>query len=281
MSREEVISLIKSDLVRDLHIHTVYSDGVLTPEQVVDRWQEEGRQLIAITDHDGIDGSVAAMEYSKNKDITVISGIEFDSDNELGRNLHILGYGIDFNNEILKNRLEQIVVWRNARNEIILEAIRARGIDITDEEINAVNGGRYVGKPTFARVIVNRGLYHDLASVFNDFFGKDPSIKQIKKQALNSQVVVDAIHAAGGIAVLAHPMEQMKTGEIWEHFEPRLKTILDTFVEYGVEGIECYHPSASQENSEYLLKYAEDHNLLITRGSDFHFDGMNRKYTRD
>ena len=281
MTKNEVISLIKKDCVKDMHIHTVFSDGVLTPEEVVDRWQSEGKEVIAITDHDGIGGSIVAVDYAKNKDIKVVPGIEFDSENDLGRDLHILGYGIDFYDDNLQAELKKILKWRGERNDIILKALKDKGISITDEEIYAVNEGRYVGKPTFARILVQRGLFPDLASVFNDFFSKVPEIKGITKRALPSREVVDVIHKAGGVVVLAHPMEQMKTGESWEKFEPRLIEILDTFVEYGIDGIECYHPSATEKNSEYLRKYAEAHNLLITRGSDFHFDGMNRRYTRD
>lgn len=280
MTREEVVKLIGGDTCKDLHIHTVFSDGVLTPEQVVDRWASEGKKTIAITDHDGIDGSVVAVDYAKDKDINVIPGIEFDSHNELGHNMHILGYGIDYYNEDLKAKLAQMLQWRKERNDSIRAELHLKGIDFTDEEIYAVNEGRYVGKPTFGRILINRGLYKDMADVFNNLLSSAAGFKYARKETFHSKTVVDTIHAAGGIVVLAHPMEQMKTGESWEEFEPRLIKLLDAFVEYGVDGIECWHPSASEENSVYLAKYADDHGLLKTRGSDFHFDGLNRIYTR-
>ncbi|MBQ0040867.1 MAG: PHP domain-containing protein [Clostridiales bacterium] len=280
MEKNEVIKLIKEDVCKDLHIHTVFSDGVLTPEQVVDRWMAEGKKTIAITDHDGIDGSIVAVEYAKDKDINVIPGIEFDSANELGRHMHILGYGMDYYDDAMQSKLKQMLAWRKERNDSILAELRRQGIDITDEEIYAVNEGRYVGKPTFGRILVQRGMFKDLADAFNNLLSASAGFKAIKKQTLHSKEVVETVHAAGGIVVLAHPMEQMKTGESWEEFEPRLIKLLDTFVEYGVDGIECWHPSASEENSEYLAKYADDHGLLKTWGSDFHFDGLNRIYTR-
>lgn len=281
ISKNEVIKLIQSEDKKDLHLHTVYSDGVLTPEQVVDRWSLEGYSIIAVTDHDGIGGSIVAVEYARNKDITVIPAIEFDSVNELGRDLHILGYGIDFENEELISKLAEILEWREERNREILSILHNKGIGITENEINAVNDGRYIGKPTFARVLVNRGLYPNMRTAFEALFDNDPDIHRIVKRTLDSKTVIDLIHKCGGIAVLAHPMEQMRTGETFEEYEPRLKQLLDTFVEYGVEGIECYHPSASAENSEYIREYAEQRNLLITRGSDFHYDGLSRRYTID
>lgn len=281
ISKNEVIKLIQSEDKKDLHLHTVFSDGVLTPEQVVDRWSLEGYRIIAVTDHDGIGGSVVAVEYAGNKDITVIPAIEFDSVNELGKDLHILGYGIDCENEELRTRLAEILEWREERNREILSILRNKGIDITEDEINAVNDGRYIGKPTFARVLVNRGLYPNMRTAFEALFDNDPDIHRIVKRTLDSKTVVDIIHNCGGIAILAHPMEQMRSCETFEEYEPRLKQLLDTFVEYGVEGIECYHPSASAENSEYIRAYAEQRNLLITRGSDFHYDGLSRRYTID
>ena len=280
MNKDEVIKLIKEDVCKDLHIHTVFSDGVLTPEQVIDRWMAEGKKTIAITDHDGIDGSIVAVDYAKDKDINVIPGIEFDSHNELGHHMHILGYGIDFYNDELQAKLKQMLVWRKERNDSIRAELRRHGIDVTDEEIYAINEGRYVGKPTFGRILINRGLFKDMADVFNNFLSASAGFKAIVKETLTSKEVVDAIHAAGGIVVLAHPMEQMKTGESWEDFEPHLIELLELFIEYGVDGIECWHPSANEENSEYLAKFADDHGLLKTRGSDFHFDGLNRIYTR-
>lgn len=281
LTNEEIIKLIKSDEEKDLHIHSVFSDGVLTPEEIVDRWMDEGKKTIAITDHDGIGGSIVAVKYAQNKPINVIPGIEFDSECELGKDLHILGYGIDFENDELHAKLKNILQWRAERNEKILLALEKMGHVITEEEINSINDGRYVGKPTFARVLVKRGLYKDLKEVFEKFFGNIPEIKNIKKVALSSKEVVDTIHAAGGLVVLAHPMEQMKSIESFEQFKPRLFNLLDSFVEYGIDGIECYHPSADEEQSELLRKYAESHGLLVTRGSDFHFDGLKRKYTRD
>ena len=281
MRIEEVIDLIRSDSRKDLHIHTVFSDGVRTPEEIVDEWEEKGFGVIAITDHDGIGGSVVALDYAADRNIAVIPGIEFDSDNILGRDLHILGYGIDLDNELLKSKLSQILEWRNERNARIGGELAKLGYPLTEEEIFEVNQGRYVGKPTFAKALVKKYDFASISEVFDKLFNGDEVIKNIDKTALASEDVVKTIHAAGGIAVLAHPMEQMKTGESWEHFEPRLLKILDTFVGYGIDGIECYHPSASEENAEYLRRYAKAHELLVTTGSDFHYDGLKRKYTQD
>ncbi|MBQ6314591.1 MAG: PHP domain-containing protein, partial [Mogibacterium sp.] len=87
-NNKNIAELIMSDMKKDLHIHTCYSDGIFTPEEVVDRWKAEGYKLIAITDHDGMDGSIIGMDYARGSGIMFISGIEFDSEDALGRDMH-------------------------------------------------------------------------------------------------------------------------------------------------------------------------------------------------
>lgn len=277
MTRSEIIAKINSEELKDLHIHTCFSDGNLSPEKIVDRWMREGYRTIAITDHDGIDGSQIAVRYAANLDICVIPGIEFDSEDALGRDLHILGYGVDYDSEEIKDKLKIVKKWRDERNSEIREHIRERGYDISDEELYLINQGRYIGKPTFAQVLANRGDFESVEAAFDALMPRDMGIQ---KKALQSREVVEIIHRAGGIAVLAHPIEQKKHSETFEEYKPRLNIILDTFVEYEIDGIECYHPSASEVQSEYLRNYADKHGLLITRGSDFHGDLMNRDYSK-
>ena len=87
---------------------------------------------------------------------------------------------------------------------------------------------------------------------------------------MESRDVIDVIHTANGLAVMAHPMEQRRLDESFEEFKPRMYAIMDRMIEYGIDGIECFHPSASPEQSELLVAYAKEHGLMITRGSDFH-----------
>jgi len=280
VDKERVIELIKSDEPKDMHIHTAFSDGVLEPEDICKKWAEDGYKIIAITDHDGIGGSQIGVKIAPEYGLELIPGIEFDSMDALGKEIHILGYGIDFNNEVLQAALEQSSKWRDERNEEMLAVLREIGYDITDEEIYAVNQGRFVGKPTFARVLVKQGYAESVSEVFDVILKKDERLTSVMKRAMQSKEIIDIIHAAGGIAIMAHPMEQKRRSESQEEFRPRLVTILDKFVEYGVDGFECWHPSASEENSVFLQEYADAHGLLKTRGSDFHYVGIKRDYSR-
>ena len=269
-------ALIESGLKKDLHMHTRFSDGEMTPQELIDMRVAEGYELLAITDHDGIGGSVAGAQYAESVGVRFIYGIEFDSEDVLGKDLHILGYGFDPHNEEFMDTLIYVTDERRNRNDKFRDCLNKRGYGITPEEIWNVNNGRYVGKPTFATVMVQKGIVKDVKEAFDTVF-KEPDLKAIKKITLPSQTVVKVIHNAGGLAVMAHPMEQRRPNESFEVFKPRMYEIMDKMREYGIDGIECFHPSASPEQSELLVAYAKEHGLMITRGSDFH-SKENRNY---
>ena len=268
-SKDDLRALIESGLRMDIHMHTCFSDGTLTPEEVLDMRVSEGYELLAITDHDGIDGSVRGLRHAEELGIKYISGIEFDSEDGLGKDIHMLGYGFDPDNSALRAALSGILEERDNRNRKFKTALNKRGFGITDEEIWAINEGRFVGKPTFAAVLRNKGIVESKNDAFNTIFRED-DIRSIKKKTLNTREVVELIHTAGGLAVLAHPMEQRRMEESFEEFMPRMYWILDRILGYGIDGLECHHPSADPVQQKMLVEYAKAHDLMITRGSDFH-----------
>lgn len=277
--QQNIAGLLTSGEKSDLHIHTYYSDGDLSPEEIVDRWHAQGYKVISITDHDGIEGSLIGMNYAAGiKDITFILGVEFDSVDEAGKDIHILGYGFDHSNPELMNALHNILRSRAERNDRLMAAIEKLGYKITPDDVAKVNEGRYVGKPTFARILFNKGYTTDPQQAFRTIF-KDPSISRIDKETLRSDQVIDLIHTAGGLAVLAHPMEQRRTGEEYEAFLPRMYKLLDRMKGFGIDGIECRHPSANELQAELLSEYAEKYSLLKTGGSDFHTDRNPRDFS--
>ena len=275
-NKDDMRALIESGLKKDLHMHTRFSDGELTPKEVIDMRVAEGYELLAITDHDGMGGSVAGAPYAESVGVQYIYGIEFDSEDELGKDLHILGYGFDPENEVLIDTLIYVLEERRNRNDRFRDCLNKRGYNIKPEEIWAVNNGRYVGKPTFATVLVQKGIVSDVREAFATIFRED-DLRAIKKVTLSTEKVVEVIHTAGGLAVLAHPMEQRRPNESFEDFLPRCYALMDRMIEYGIDGLECFHPSASPEQSELFVAYARKHGLMITRGSDFH-SRENRNY---
>lgn len=278
-TKEDLRKLIESDLKKDLHMHTFYSDGALSPAEVLKMRVDEGYQLLAITDHDGVEGSVAGKKAAEELGVDYISGIEFDSEDELGKDIHMLGYGFDPDNEVFNLAIGKILKTRNDRNEKFLEALNKRGFNITYDELYAVNEGRFMGKPTFATVLRRKGIIKSNDEAFSTIFMED-DIRSIKKVTLHTKEVVNIIHAAGGLAVMAHPMEQRKRGESFADFRPRMYKILDRMVGYGIDGLECHHPSASVEQQKMLVAYADEHGLMITKGSDFHSNESPRDFDR-
>ena len=278
-TKDDLRSLIESGLKRDLHMHTLYSDGALTPREVLKMRVDEGYQLLAITDHDGVEGSVYGEKYADEFGIEYISGIEFDSEDELGKDLHMLGYGFDPDHPAFNLAIGKILKQRNDRNNRFLEALNAMGYHITYDELKAVNDGRFMGKPTFATVLIKKGVVRSHTEAFNTIF-QEPEIKCIKKKTLHTKDVVDIIHEAGGLAVLAHPREQRHRDETFEQFKPRMYQILDRMVSYGIDGLECHHPSADYLQQQMLVAYANEHGLMITEGSDFHSHDSRRDFSR-
>ena len=278
-SKKDLRDLIESDLKKDLHMHTCYSDGALTPRQLIDMRAAEGYELLAITDHDGIEGSYIGAPYAESKGIHFVYGIEFDSEDSIGKDLHMLGYGLDPENRALQEALTFILKQRAARNERFRKALSERGYDVTPDEIFAINQGRFVGKPTFALALKHKGKVESQQDAFNTIF-QEPEIKSIKKTTLPTKRVIDLIHTEGGLAVLAHPLEQRHRDETFAEFEPRMYAILDKMTRYGIDGLECYHPSADSVQQEMLAQYAREHGLMITRGSDFHSEETRRDFKR-
>ena len=275
----DIAKILSSDVKKDLHIHTCYSDGDLTPQQVVDRWLKEGFKLISITDHDGIEGSMSVMDYTAGMDIRIVSGTELDSACDLGSDIHIIGYGFDFNCPQLRSAILEIKLMRARRNDKILQTLNSLGYNITLDDIGAINEGRYVGKPTFATILYRKGYTSDPQEAFRTVF-RDPEMIRIRKETLSTKEAIDLIHQAGGVAVFAHPIEQRHPGETFEAFIPRMYELLDLMREYGVDGIEYRHPSADEVQQKMLAEYADRHGLLKTEGSDFHSDMHQRNYSR-
>ena len=278
-NKEELRTLIESDLKKDLHMHTCYSDGALTPKQLIDWRVSQGYELLSITDHDGIEGSVLAASYARRVGVKYLNGIEFDSEDEIGKDIHILGYGFDHFNPTLREALRTIINERAKRNDRFMKALNLRGYGITLDDIGSVNEGRFVGKPTFALILKRKGIVKSMQEAFNTIF-QEPDIKRINKTTLSTEDVIGIIHEAGGLAVLAHPMEQRHRGEPFAEFEPRMYAIIDRMIEYGIDGLECCHPSASETQQKMLVDYAKKHGLMITGGSDFHSEETKRDFGR-
>ncbi|MGG7057396.1 PHP domain-containing protein [Clostridium nigeriense] len=241
----------------DLHIHSNYSDGNMTPENIINIARESGVKSISITDHDSIASQyVVEKEYT---DITVIPGIELSTEYE-DFELHILGYFININdsnlidivNKLNKSRIERIeeILFNLKKHDIKLE------LDDLDVDLNST-----VGRSHVANAMVRKGYFENYKAAFTNYLvkGKPAYVKGYK---LNYKEAIKVINNAGGIAVLAHPGQIYKASAV--------ESIIKNLKFYGLKGVEVYHPSHTREQTNNFHNLCKKYKLLVTGGSDFH-----------
>lgn len=245
----------------DLHIHSTYSDGTKTPEQLLELAKEKGLKVLALTDHDNIEGSKKLVSLN-HEGITVYSGVELNAKVDLGQ-MHILGYNFDLQNENLNRRLQEL---RNmAINNIklyIKQLEEVFNIFLPEEDIyNLLHGQGLINRPRLALLLIKNGYCTTVQEAFDKYL-KDDKVRKIK-QVISKEECISLINNAGGIAVLAHPWSLKLSDEELEREIAYLKSI-------GLQGIEIIHSKNSEERREYYHKLAMYFNLLETGGTDFH-----------
>lgn len=249
----------------DFHIHTNYSDGVFSPEKVVDAAIDAGLDVIALTDHDNILSFEIAQNYIKRlkkedkKTIELIQGIEVNTMHNSDE-IHILGYFMDVENDDFK---ELIKTQQQARviqtKEIITLLNKKEGINIKYEDIiNQVAPGGSIGRPHIAKAITNVGGTGSVMEAYAKYINDNSSV-YVKRKTVTPHEAVEIIYDAGGIPVIAHPHDL-------ENAEALIKDLMNC----GLRGIEAYHRKHSPAIVEYFSSMAEDLGLIVTGGSDFH-----------
>lgn len=256
----------------DLHLHTYYSDGTMSPEELVIFAKESGVDTIAITDHDGMGGLAEGMDAGKRRDVHVIPGIELSTVDEKGTYMHMLGYCFDRDNEALKKEVEMIRRKRVERNEKLLAALREIGCKISREDLQLREGQDYVGKPTFALALMRKGYVASPKEAFREGrFMRHEAVRSVHREKISAKKAIELIRGAGGVPVLAHPMKiSHLTKEAGDDFFEKLDGLLVKLKSWGLAGMECYYSSHLPDEIRRLVSMANNHRLLVTAGSDFH-----------
>lgn len=260
----------------DLHMHSFYSDdGEFSPKELVDLCIGKGIKYFSIADHNSVKGIKEAKEYCKDKEINIIPAVELDCTID-GVNLHVLGYGIDYNNDIFDRIEEDIIKQEQGASKKRMKLIRELGIDFSDEVIkklskNGVVNGEMIAeaamefdkdkKNLLLQPYYENGNRSDnpYVNFYWDYCAQGkPAYAEVKYISLEK--AIEVIKTSGGIPVLAHPGNNVKE----KH------SLLESIRVCGIEGIEVYSSYHSKEQVEYYKEYAMKHKLILTCGSDFH-----------
>lgn len=247
----------------DLHTHSTASDGIYSPEELVAFAEKNNVRVLALSDHDTVDGIDEALAASAGRNIKVIPALEFSIQYD-GGTFHLLGMFIDHKNPVLLERLKYFADKRETRAVRMVEDLQKHGIDIPLEEVIAEAKGGVLGKPHVARVLVHRGYSPDVKSVFSSFLEKGKP-GYVPKEKISFHEAMDLIRLSGGISVLAHPASLELEPEAMNRFISELK-------EAGLDGIEVFAEMHDAETRKFYLAAAEKNGLLVSGGSDFHGD---------
>lgn len=245
----------------DLHTHSTASDGTRAPEELVRFAKEAGLKALALTDHDTIGGLDAFLKAGEALELNVIPGVEISVDH-CGQEMHILGYYIDHTNPSLNAGLEDLQAFRNERNPRIIKLLQEAGLDITIEEIKAKAGGKVLGRPHFAAVMVEKGFVNSIQEAFDVYLAKGGKAFVPKEKLLPAEGIA-LIRKAGGLPVLAHPKYLKEKGEA-------LRLLLADLKIMGLAGLEVYYTTHSREERQEYLDFASQLGLLVTGGTDYH-----------
>lgn len=247
----------------DLHTHSVYSDGTYTPVEIMNYAQEKGLSAVSLTDHDTIDGLDEARMQAARLGIRFINGVEINScchvDNKT-INIHVLGYS--FIPGSIKDYMAKLKVMRTEHNIAILKALHSIGIDIDYGELEKQSPKGTITRLNIAKMLTQKGYAETVKDALHRYLHKEGTA-YVEAQNQPFSVVAKKIHDAGGVVSLAHPAEY---GLSYTDTERLVKYL----VEYGLDAIECIHPTQNTAYSQKMINLSKQYNLSLTGGSDFH-----------
>lgn len=245
----------------DLHVHSIRSDGSMTPSALVDYAVRKGLKAIALTDHDTVDGIDEIMEYAKGKPVEIIAGIEYSTEYN-GRDVHIVGLFIDHKSPAFLAYLARFLQSRTDRNHKLCANLQSAGIDITYEELLRAYPNAVITRAHYASFLLEKGYVKSRDEAFERYLG-DHTPYFVHREKITPEEVIDVTRKAGGIPVLAHPMLYGLGSEQLELLVKRLKAA-------GLMGIETYYSTYCAAEERKVRALAKKYGLLESGGSDFH-----------
>ena len=245
----------------DLQIHTTDSDGTWPWDQALQHCLAMGLTAYAITDHDTILRQEQIRNWAKKNKALAIPGVEM-STNDKGQTVHLLGYFLEGPLDKLESELVKLRAARNERNSKIIGKLQQFGFKVTDQDLEAIAGRGSVGRPHIARLLFERRYVQSMKEAFDRFLAVGAQA-YFPKEEIPLRDGIDLLHGAGAVTSVAHPLLMNRPME-------ELEGVLDEWRGWGLDAIEAIYASYRPEQSIYLQRLAQKHDLLITGGSDFH-----------
>ena len=255
----------------DLHLHTTFSDGRLTPTQVVNLCAERGLKVVSISDHDSTRGMAEAMEAAAaHPDLEVIPGIELSTDVP-GAEIHILGYFIDYQSAELQKILERFREGREERGRKMVENLNEMGINISWDRVKELSGGEgAIGRPHIAQAMVEAGYVEYPKDAFDKYIGRN-GLAYVERLKLTPVEAVEILVENGALPVMAHPTYSATKSDRDE--VGSLRDNLTTMKAAGLVGVEVYYGDYTDEQVARLATVADEMGLVPCGGSDYHASG--------
>jgi predicted metal-dependent phosphoesterase TrpH len=241
----------------DLHMHSNFSDGLNSPAELVRMAAEKHLGAISLTDHDCVDGVNAAIAAGRELGVEILSGVELSCEFE-GRDLHVLGYGVEPDHAGFQEMLRRFRETRHNRGLQIIEKLNALGVAVEAEDVIRKSGDGALGRPHIAAVLVEKGMVSNAGEAFDRYLAEGGPA-YVPKYKMTPSEAIKYIRMAGGLAFIAHPGIFLdNVGELY------------TLLGERFDGIEVQHPKHTPEMSRRLAAIAEKEGLLVSGGSDYH-----------
>jgi 3',5'-nucleoside bisphosphate phosphatase len=249
----------------DLHTHTTFSDGTLTPEQLISEAVQIKLTALAITDHDEIKACKRCLEMQEDFSVQLVTGVELSIDIRLEgtAHMHMLGLFIDVENDELNQVLNELRDARRKRAILIINKLRSSNVNIEQAELDEVIGDGSAGRPHVAQLLLNKKIVGSVWEAFNKYLSKDKPA-YVPKKKIGLKNAIELIHRAGGLSILAHPVSLRH--KQYKQTEATLRELKYA----GLDGIEAYYSSHTPNYTKFLISAAKRNNLLLSGGSDFH-----------
>jgi predicted metal-dependent phosphoesterase TrpH len=240
----------------DLHLHTSYSDGLLSPPEMVKHAKTLGLKAIGIVDHDTVDGIVPAIEAGKDEGVEIVPGVELSSQCD-GRDIHIIGYYFDMESPKFKKYLTLFQKERYKRAEKMVKNLNNLGIHVSMDEVEGRAKGNSIGRPHLAEILMEKGYIETFQEAFHKYIGYGSKAYEEKYQIVPEEAI-RLISEAKGLSFLAHPGYPIHDDMIFR------------LIKAGLDGLEIYHPKLDPNRMRHLQDIVREHGLLISGGSDCH-----------